>query len=62
MVAYKVMARPTIPNSFCVPVLSLAVIATAVAREDSFKAPDSLVLKNGKTVHGLILKNSRTPC
>lgn len=59
MVAYKVMARPTIPNSFCVTVLSLAVLATAAAREDSFKAPDTLVLKNGKTVHGLILKNSK---
>ncbi len=58
MVAYKVMARPTILNSLRALVLSLAAAATATAA-DSFKAPDSLVLKGGRTVQGLILKNSR---
>jgi hypothetical protein len=29
------------------------------AADDSFRAPDSLVLKSGKVVHGLIIKNSR---
>ena len=59
MVAYKVMARPTILNSLRV-LASLAVVAsTATAADDSFKAPDSLVLKGGKTVNGLILKNSK---
>ena len=58
MVAYKVMARPTIPNSFCALGFLLASLA-AHSADDSFKAPDHLVLKNGKTVNGLILKNSR---
>lgn len=30
------------------------------AADDSFKAPDSLVLKNGKVVYGLIIKNTST--
>ncbi len=60
MVAYKVMARTTIFNSLRALVLSLTVAATATAADDqSFQAPDSLILKGGKTVHGLILKNSR---
>ena len=59
MLAYKVMARPTIPNSLRVLAALLAAAATATAANDSFKAPDSLVLKNGKTVSGLILRNSK---
>jgi len=45
--------------------LPLALLCCAVAvqwlpaaGDDSFKAPDSLVLKDGRTVHGLIIKNS----
>ena len=57
MVAYKLMARTAILNSLRALVLSLA--ATAIAAGQTFKAPDSLVLKSGKTVQGLILKNSR---
>jgi len=59
MVAYKVMARTTIFNSLRALVLSLAATATSFAADQTFKAPDSLVLKGGRTVHGLILKNSR---
>lgn len=59
MVAYKVMARPTIPNSFRALGFLLISLSFAAAADDSFKAPDHLVLKNGKTVNGLILKNSR---
>ncbi len=32
--------------------------AAALAQDDSFKAPDSLVLKDGRMVRGLIIKNS----
>ncbi|MFZ4682528.1 MAG: hypothetical protein ACOYMS_08505, partial [Terrimicrobiaceae bacterium] len=59
MVAYKVMARTTIFISLRAVVLCLAATAAASAADLTFKAPDSLVLKGGKTVHGLILKNSR---
>lgn len=59
MVAYKVMARPTIPNSLRALAVLLAVTSAAPAAENVFKAPDSLVLKNGKTVNGLILRNSK---
>lgn len=32
--------------------------AAAFAQDDTFKAPDSLVLKDGRTVRGLIIRNS----
>jgi hypothetical protein len=32
--------------------------ATGRAADDSFKAPDSIVLKDGRTIRGLIIKNS----
>jgi len=40
--------------------LAVMVFAAAavLAQEDSFKAPDSLVLKDGRTVRGLIIKNT----
>jgi hypothetical protein len=37
----------------------MAASLQARAADDSFKAPDSLVLKNGRVVHGLIINNSR---
>lgn len=40
-------------------VLLSLTIGTLSAADDSFHAPDSLVLKNGQTVRGLILKNTR---
>lgn len=55
MVAYKVMARPTIPNFLLV--FCLAV--TAQAADDNFHAPDTIILKNGQTAKGLIVKNTR---
>ncbi len=39
--------------------LCFCVAHGARANDDSFEAPDSLLLKNGKTVRGLIIKNSR---
>jgi hypothetical protein len=53
------MARPTIPNSLRALAALLAAAITATAANESFKAPDSLVLKNGKTVSGLILRNTK---
>jgi hypothetical protein len=39
---------------------SIFLAASSVhAADDSFRAPDSLVLKNGSVVHGLIIKNTR---
>ena len=44
------------------PVLALGLLATltfpALAADDEFKAPDSIVLKNGKVVSGLIVRNT----
>lgn len=38
---------------------SVAILSTAArAANDSFRAPDSIVLKDGRTVRGLIIKNS----
>jgi hypothetical protein len=60
MVAYRVMARPTTPNLFRVLAALLSAATLVQASESStFRAPDSLVLKNGKTVHGLILRNTK---
>jgi hypothetical protein len=59
MVAYKVMAHTTISNSLCALIVLMAAASTAPAADQSFKAPDSLVLKGGKTVSGLILRNSK---
>ncbi|MDD5199332.1 MAG: hypothetical protein PHC88_05965 [Terrimicrobiaceae bacterium] len=39
--------------------LALCAVQGAGAHDDSFHAPDSLVLKDGRTVRGLILKNTR---
>jgi len=42
-----------------VPFVTLAVLSVAApAADDSFHAPDSIVLKGGRTVRGLIIKNS----
>jgi len=40
-------------------ILTLNVCSAAPAQDGAFKAPDSIVLKNGQVVHGLIIKNSR---
>src|SRR5258705_10285122 len=40
-------------------ILAFCAVHGVMANDDSFEAPDSLVLKNGKTVRGLIIKNSR---
>lgn len=47
-------------NSRAILALCLAglVALTAHAADDSFHSPDTLVLKDGRTVHGLIIKNS----
>jgi len=37
---------------------ALALSIPARAADDSFKAPDSIVLKDGRTIRGLIVKNS----
>lgn len=49
------------PSLRLLPALILCLCAAHGARAagDSFEAPDSLVLKNGRTVRGLIIKNSR---
>jgi hypothetical protein len=39
-------------------VLALALPHSARAADDTFVAPDSLLLKDGRTVHGLIVKNT----
>lgn len=38
---------------------ALALIHSAYAVDDSLKMPDGLLLKDGRRVHGLILKNTR---
>jgi hypothetical protein len=55
MVAYKVMARPTIPNFLLVFCLAVTVQAS----DDNFHPPDTIILKNGRTAKGLIVKNTR---
>jgi len=47
-------------NSRTIAVFAAAAIicATTRAADDSFHAPDSIVLKDGRTIHGLIIKNS----
>ncbi len=44
--------------SYCAAALVAAGPALRAA-DDSFKAPDSILLKDGRTIHGLILKNTR---
>ena len=39
--------------------LSVFLSASLHAADDTFRAPDSLVLKSGNVVHGLIIRNSR---
>lgn len=58
MVAYKVMARPTTPKSLRALTVLLVAVVPALAAPDSFQPPDKLVLKGGKTVEGLILRNT----
>lgn len=38
--------------------LAIALPVSVTASDDSFKAPDSIVLKDGRTIRGLIVKNS----
>ena len=47
-------------NSRAIAIFAAAAIvcATTRAANDSFHAPDSVVLKDGRTIHGLIVKNS----
>ena len=47
-------------NSRAIVIFAAAAIvcATTRAANDSFHAPDSIVLKDGRTIHGLIVKNS----
>jgi len=49
--------RWLLPASVCA--LVLGILSPVPAQDDSFKSPDSLVLKNGRTVRGLIINNSR---
>lgn len=48
------ISRPTL-----VAVFSFAAVLPLSAQQDGFRAPDSIVLKNGHVVHGLIIKNSK---
>ncbi len=61
--AYKAMANSSIMNSArrLVPAIFLLISfgASLRAADDSFRAPDSLVLKDGTVVRGLIIKNTR---
>lgn len=50
------MISPVRPALFALLAASLAL--TVQAADDSFRAPDSLVLKDGSTVRGLIVKNT----
>jgi hypothetical protein len=55
MVAYRVMNRATILKLIgivCLPALSWAAV-------DEFVPPDSVVLKDGRTLNGLIVKNTK---
>jgi len=47
-------------STFILPIVAIAVAWSLNVRaaDDSFQAPDSLVLKDGRTVRGLIVKNS----
>lgn len=47
-------------NSRAIAIFAAAAMICAAARaaNDSFHPPDSIVLKDGRTVHGLIIKNS----
>jgi len=48
------------PPRWLLPALILGISATQGlrAKDDSFAAPDSLILKDGRTVHGLIIRNT----
>lgn len=61
----ELMYRPAYHQAIMKSLLVLPVIALVLilpshghAADDSFRAPDSLVLKDGRTVRGLIVKNS----
>ena len=58
MFSYNVMACSTILNPLRLATLSVILALPAGARSDSFRAPDHLILKNGRTVNGLIVRNS----
>jgi len=45
-------------RAFAVFAAAAVFFQTARAANDSFHAPDSIVLKDGRTIHGLIIKNS----
>ena len=49
--------RWLLPASVCA--LALGTPPPLPAQDDSFKAPDSIRLKNGSLIHGLIIKNTR---
>jgi hypothetical protein len=63
MIRLQMMTISSIMNSarkFALAiVLCVYFVAGLRAADDSFRAPDSLVLTNGKVVSGLIIKNSR---
>lgn len=60
---YKAMATSSMMNSAhrLFPAVFLLICSSACLRaaDDSFHPPDSLVLKDGTVVHGLIIKNTR---
>ncbi len=58
MVVYKVMTRATTLLSIGLILSGLFTMESTRAADDSFHPPDTLVLKNGRTVQGLILKNT----
>ncbi len=47
-----------IRKAFLIFATLVACVAASVAVDDSFRAPDTIVLKDGRTVRGLIIKNS----
>src|SRR4030095_13292498 len=59
----KAMAISSMMNSAhkLFPAVFLLICSSAYLRaaDDSFRPPDSLVLKDGTVVHGLIIKNTR---
>lgn len=59
--AYRGNARLSMTKcpAFLLAAALLGAPWLAPAQDDSFKAPDRLVLRDGRTIHGLILKNSR---
>jgi hypothetical protein len=63
MIRLKMITISAIMNSACKFALAIVLcvyfVAGLRAADDSFRAPDSLVLTNGKVVNGLIIKNSR---